>query len=62
MLPTLMAAVGEPDVVDKLKKGLKVGDKTYKVHIDGYNLMPYFKGKPTSRRARTSSTGATTAT
>ena len=45
MLPTLMAAVGEPDVVDKLKKGLKVGDQTYKVHIDGYNLMPYLKGE-----------------
>ena len=45
MLPTLMAAVGEPDVVDQLKKGLKVGDQTYKVHIDGYNLIPYLKGE-----------------
>ena len=45
MLPTLMAAVGEPDVVDKLKKGLKVGDETYKVHLDGYNLIPYLKGE-----------------
>ncbi len=45
MLPTLMAAVGEPNIVDKLKNGLKVGDQTYKVHIDGYNLMPYLKGE-----------------
>ena len=62
MLPTLMAAAGEPDVVEKLKKGLKVGDQTFKVHIDGYNLMPYLNGETKSRRARTSSTGATTAT
>ena len=45
MLPTLMAAVGEPNIVDKLKNGLKVGDQTYKVHIDGYNLIPYLKGE-----------------
>jgi arylsulfatase A-like enzyme len=45
MMPTLMAAVGEPDVVEKLKKGLKVGDGTYKVHVDGYNFIPYFKGE-----------------
>jgi arylsulfatase len=45
MIPTLMAAVGESDVVEKLKKGLKVGDQTYKVHLDGYNLMPYLKGE-----------------
>jgi len=44
MLPTLLAAAGEPDVVDKLKKGYKAGNKTFKVHIDGWNLMPYWKG------------------
>jgi len=44
MLPTLAAAGGEPDVVEKLKKGYKSGDKTFKVHIDGYNLIPFLKG------------------
>lgn len=30
---------------DKLLKGLKVGDKTFKTHLDGYNFMPFFKGE-----------------
>ncbi len=45
MLPTLAAAGGDPDIVAKLKKGLKLGNKTFKVHIDGYNLLPFFKGE-----------------
>jgi arylsulfatase len=45
MLPTLAAAAGEPDVVTKLKKGYKCGSKTFKVHIDGYNLLPFLKGE-----------------
>jgi len=45
MLPTLVAAAGEPDVVEKLKKGYKAGARTYKVHMDGFNLIPYFKGE-----------------
>ena len=46
MLPTLAAAGGDPDVVDKLKKGgYKSGKKTFKVHIDGYNLLPFLKGE-----------------
>jgi arylsulfatase A-like enzyme len=44
MLPTLAAAAGEPDVVEKLKKGYKSGNKTFKVHIDGYNMLPFLKG------------------
>src|SRR5262249_39072657 len=44
-LPTFLAAAGEPDIVDKLKKGHKAGDKTFKVHIDGYNLVPYLAGQ-----------------
>ncbi|QSQ17663.1 arylsulfatase [Myxococcus landrumensis] len=44
MLPTLVAAAGEPDIVGKLEKGYKAGRKTFKVHIDGYNLLPFFKG------------------
>lgn len=44
-LPTLLAAAGEPDIVDKLKAGHAIGDTTYKVHIDGYNLLPYLTGE-----------------
>jgi len=45
MLPSLAAAAGEPDVVEKLKKGYKSGNKNFKVHIDGYNLIPFLKGE-----------------
>jgi arylsulfatase A-like enzyme len=45
MLPTLVAAAGEPDIVEKCKKGYKAGDKTFKVHLDGFNLIPYLKGE-----------------
>jgi arylsulfatase len=44
MLPTLVAAAGEPDIVEKLKKGHKAGNKTFKVCIDGFNLLPFLKG------------------
>ena len=45
MLPTLLAAAGDPDVKDKLLKGYKVGNKTFKVHIDGFNMLPYITGQ-----------------
>jgi arylsulfatase len=45
MLPTLVAAAGEPDIVEKCKKGYKAGNKTFKVHLDGYNLIPYLTGQ-----------------
>jgi arylsulfatase len=45
MLPTLAAAAGDPDIVEKLKKGTKLGNKTFKNHIDGYNLLPFLKGE-----------------
>jgi arylsulfatase A-like enzyme len=45
MLPTLLAAAGVPDIKEQLLKGYKAGDKTFKVHLDGYNLMPYLKGE-----------------
>jgi arylsulfatase len=45
MLPTLVAAAGEPDIVEKCKKGYKAGDRTFKVHLDGFNLMPHLKGE-----------------
>jgi arylsulfatase A-like enzyme len=43
-LPTLLAIAGDADVKDKLLKGYKVGDMTYKVHLDGDNLVPYLTG------------------
>ena len=55
-LPTLLAAAGDPDISEKLKKGHKAGadgNTKYKVHIDGYNLLPYLTGEvehqPTAR-------------
>ncbi len=45
ILPTLVAAAGEPDIVNKCLTGYKAGKKTFKVHLDGYNLMPLFKGE-----------------
>ena len=44
-LPTFLAAAGDPDVKKKLLSGMKVGDKTFKNHLDGYNLMPFLKGE-----------------
>src|SRR5499433_3489310 len=44
-LPTFLAMAGEPDIVEKCKKGYKAGGKTFKIHIDGYNLLPYLTGK-----------------
>ena len=44
-LPTFLAAAGEPDVAAKLKQGYEVGDRTFKVHLDGYNLLPYLTGQ-----------------
>ncbi len=45
MLPTLLAIAGEPDVKEKLLKGHTAMGRTYKVHLDGYNLVPYLKGE-----------------
>jgi arylsulfatase len=44
-LPTLLAAAGDPDINAKLLKGHQAGDKTFRVHIDGYNMLPYFTGQ-----------------
>ncbi len=43
--PTLVAAAGEADIKEKLLKGYKIGKKDYKVHLDGYNLLPYLSAK-----------------
>jgi arylsulfatase len=45
MLPTVLAAVGQPNVKEDLLRGKRVGDKNYKVHLDGYNLLPYLSGQ-----------------
>ena len=44
-LPTFLAAAGEPDIAAKLKQGYQAGDRTYKVHLDGYNFLPYLTGQ-----------------
>jgi arylsulfatase len=44
-LPTLLAAAGEPDVVEKLKAGHEAAGKAFKVHVDGFNLLPYLTGE-----------------
>jgi arylsulfatase A-like enzyme len=45
MMPTILAAAGDPNIKEKLLDGHDAGDKNFKVHLDGYNLMPYFQGK-----------------
>ncbi len=50
MLPTLLAAAGEPGVKEKLKAGMQVGDKTFKVHLDGYDITDALAGKTPSPR------------
>jgi arylsulfatase A-like enzyme len=45
MLPTLLAAAGNPDVKAELLKGKTIGSRTYKVHLDGYDLKPALTGQ-----------------
>jgi arylsulfatase len=44
-LPTFLAMAGDPDIKDKLLKAHTIGDMTYKVHLDGFNLVPYLTGQ-----------------
>ncbi len=44
MLPTFLAAAGDSSIKDNLLKGMTSMKRSYKVHLDGYNLLPYFKG------------------
>jgi arylsulfatase len=48
--PTLVAAAGNPDITDQLLKGVKLGDRTYKNHLDGYNQMDLLSGNGPSAR------------
>jgi arylsulfatase A-like enzyme len=44
-MPTFLAAAGDPGIKDKLLEGYQAGDKTFRVHLDGYNLLPYLTGE-----------------
>ena len=44
-MPTFLAAAGNDNIKEELLKGKKVGDKTFKVHLDGYNMLPHLTGK-----------------
>jgi arylsulfatase len=48
--PTFVAAAGNPNIVAELKQGKQLGDRTYKVHLDGYNQMDLISGKGPSSR------------
>ena len=48
--PTFVAAAGNPDIAAELRKGKKLGDRTYKVHLDGYNQLDLITGKGPSAR------------
>jgi arylsulfatase A-like enzyme len=49
--PTLTAAAGNPNITDQLLKGVKLGDRTYKNHLDGYNQLDLLLGTaPSARR------------
>jgi arylsulfatase A-like enzyme len=50
-LPTLLAAAGDPDIKGTLLKGLEADGKAFKVHLDGYNQLPYLTGRE-SKSAR----------
>jgi arylsulfatase A-like enzyme len=48
--PTLVSAAGNPNIVDELTKGKQLGDRTYKVHLDGYDQTNVITGKGPSNR------------
>lgn len=48
--PTFVAAAGNPNIVQELLAGKQLGDKTYKVHLDGYNQLDFLTGKSPSAR------------
>jgi len=48
--PTFVAAAGNPNIVEQLKAGKQIGDRTYKVHLDGYDQTDLITGKGPSKR------------
>jgi arylsulfatase A-like enzyme len=57
---TLVAAAGNPNIGDELQKGKQLGDRTYKVHLDGYNQMDMITGTGPSHRQEIFYFGETT--
>lgn len=60
-MPTFLAATGNDQIKEQLKEGARIGGKRYKVHLDGYNFLPYFTGEvdkgPREEFVYTSDTG-----
>jgi len=48
--PTLVAAAGNPNITDQLLKGIRLGDRTYKNHLDGYDQTDLLTGRGPSKR------------
>ena len=48
--PTFVAAAGNPSIVEELKQGTQLGERNYKVHLDGYNQIDLITGKGPSQR------------
>jgi hypothetical protein len=48
--PTFLAAAGDPNIIEELKKGKELDGMTYKVHLDGYNQLDMITGKGPSNR------------
>jgi arylsulfatase len=48
--PTFLAAAGNPNIIEELKRGKQLGDRSYKVHLDGYNQMDLITGRGSSNR------------
>jgi arylsulfatase len=44
-LPTLLAAAGVPDIAQRLERGYRCGEREYRVHVDGFNLLPWLTGE-----------------
>ena len=44
-IPTLMAYLGEDDIVERLREGAVIDGREYRVHLDGYNFLPFFQGE-----------------
>ena len=59
--PTLLAAAGDTDMKDRLLTGTSLGGTTFKVHLDGYNQLPYLTGQQPKGAAPTSPISTTTA-